>query len=719
MEKEKYEQIKENVQNIEINIYTNIKGEEKKSVLFTRSLLKNIPSNNYISLSDTPFFVTNYQIPYDYIKKLSLEEKISILFNKQLFTQAIFKNQDPEFSNKTDNPDENIEDNIKIILKLLFPTYYPVKGNHTDTYSELIQQKLPNTSDFSSYLLPITSVINNITKKEGKLEGKPENSSFDEKTTEFSYLNIGGKVYTILKVVYLNDFINNTKYKVISSNFFIFNKWKEKKNEEIDRDIIKMKNQIIELMNKLTYELNVPHNKCDIYKQLQKQYLSTDDLKNYRSISENYRVKNDNIEILLKYLEEIIFNNESHIDLQNSKTFIRNLCDNENIVGIKNNINQFTPPELTSKINNLQKLTNIKWKDDLSKIKQTFDTNYSDIYGLITSHPTIIKNLQDTIGYLNKYKDFFNTLIGKLEKIEKDKLEREKKGHEINNIYDKQIRNKKLDVSEEAELNTYKAMIDTKYTEYLEFLNEVTSIYTSSNASLQFTSVFNNRFSTINSIFKKLKIIIKIKSTYFENEINILQETSDEIKKYFEENYKEYNNFIQIIKKFLIPNRESNNKNIVDMISKYVSGDVKDLTTFLTNISKEEIENYKDTLHTIYDELHNLDGKKSKYEIQVYVDLIEGKLTKSILKNIGCYFKDNELVNLYYKRLYKNKYANKYEFNGKIPVLKIEELNASPDKVKQPPEKMGGQKKSKRMKIYRQKCKKCRFTRKSSNMQKY
>lgn len=716
MEKEIYEQIKDNVQNIEINIYTNIKGEEKKPVLFTRSLLKNIPSNNYISLSDTPFFVTNYQIPYNYIKKLSLEEKINTLFNKQLFTQTIFKNQDERSTkllNKTDETEKNVENNIKTLLKLLFPTYYPVKGNHTDTYSELIQEKLPIASDFSSYLLPITSVINNITKKEGKPESKEENP------TEFSYLNIGGKVYTVVKVVYLNDFINNPKYKEISNNFFIFKKWKEKKNEEIEWDIIKLKNKIIELMNNLTYDLNIPQNKCDIYKQLQKQYLTRDDLRHYNSISENYKVKNENIEILLKYLEETLFNHGLNIDLNESRKsneIIKNLCDNENIVKIKSIITNLNQHELISKINNLQKLTKIKNNENLDTIKESVDNNYNDISNLINSINEPNLNSQELQEHLINYKEFFDKLIAKLEKINIDKIERKLKDNEINNIYNKQLRNKPLNRNEKTNLDNYKTEINNKYSEYLDFLNAVSSIYTSSEASIQFTYVFNNSFSTISSLFKKLKLITKIKSIYFENDTDILQDTSDEIKKYFEESYKEYNNFIQVIKKFLIPNRESNNEKIVDMISNYVSGNVKELTDFLTNINNEHIENYKNTLHIIYDELHNPDGEKSKYEIQIYVDLIEGKLTKSILKNIGCYFKDNELVNLYYKRLYKNKYANKYEFNGKIPVLKIEELNASPDKVKRTPEKMGGQRKSKRMKIYRQKCKKCRLTRKSTNV---
>jgi hypothetical protein len=734
MEKEKYELIKKNIQNIEINIYTNIKGEEKKPVSFTRSLLKKIPLNNYISLSDTPFFVTNYQIPYNYIKNLPLDEKINILFNKELFAQTILKNQ-YERSEVKDNEEisdkinENAENNIKILLKLLFPTYYPVKGNHTDTYSELIEQKLPNVSDFSSYLLPITSVINNMTKKRNKTESIE--ASVNQETTNFSYLTIAGKDYTILKVVYLNDFINNLKYKEILSNFFIFKKWKEKKNEEIEWEIIKQKNKIIELMNKLSYDLNIPQNKCDINNQLQKQFLTTNDLKNYRSVSENYKVKNDNIEILLKYLNETFFNDQSTIDL-NNKTFeeyINKICKNKNIMEINYIISISSEltnnSDLKRKLNNLQKLTNIKNNTDLKTLSQTFDTNYNDIISTINDiNNENQANKIDLEPHLVTFKNEFEALIKKLELIKNDEIERKKEDIKINNIYDKQIRNKALNSEEKAGLGNYTKKIDSKYNEYLEFLNVVDSIYTSKEVSIQYTYAFNNTFSIISGLLKKLKLITKIKIIYFDDSTNILQETSDEIQNYFKENYKEYNEFIQIIKKFLIPYRESNNEELVKMISNYVNGNVKDLTEFLTDINNEKIQNHKSKLHVIYDEFHNLDEKKPKYEIQIYVDLMEGKLTKSILKNEGCHFKDNELVNSYYKTLYKNKYENKYEFNQKMPVLKIGDFNVLstetriPNKVNQPDGKSsvlktGGQKKTKRIKFYKQKCKKRRATRKT------
>jgi len=171
-----------------------------------------------------------------------------------------------------------------------------------------------------------------------------------------------------------------------------------------------------------------------------------------------------------------------------------------------------------------------------------------------------------------------------------------------------------------------------------------------------------------------------------------------------------------------LPYRESNNEKLVNMISNYINGNTKEFIEFLTDINNEKIDNHKDTLHIIYDELHDSISNKPKYEVQIYIDLIEGKLTKNVLKIAGCYFKDNELVNSYYKRLYKNKYGNKYKFDGKLPVFKLKELTSSlsvvePIKVppiNAPPLQMGGKhkKKTKHVKKYKKKCKLRKLTRK-------
>jgi hypothetical protein len=692
MDKEKFNKINDNIENIEIHIYTNIKGEEKKPILFTRSLLNNIQSNNYISLSETPFFITNYQIPFNYIKKMSVENKINTLFNKQLFAQTIMSKGKIIDNNATKEvQNKYIEENIKIILKLLFPTYYPIKENHTDTYSELIERKLPKISDFSSYLLPITSFINSFTKKKdaneedpakkedsGKKEdpAKKEDSSSDNESSEFSYLNIGGKYYTILKVVYLNDFINNLKYNEITNEFFKITEWKSKKNKEIDWNILKFKKEIVELMNKLNYDLKLADNKCDIYKQLKIQYLRREDINRYASISENYKIKNDNIETAVNYLNDQFFKDNPMSNLN------ANRCDNKTntiineIFAIIDRINISVEDRniLKFKINELHKLKNIKYEEDFNKMFEIFNTKFIEINTIINDKIVNNPNKNNLLNKINEYNHEIQLLFTILQSI-KELKDTKENINKINVINNKIIRNKPLEEDEKTFLNGYEKKINNEYNDYLEFLTIFNPIYTSNELSIRFTSVFNNRFSVISNLFSKLKLITNIKNTYFENSTNAV--ISDETKKYFETNYKEYNDFIQIINKFVLPYRESNNEKLVNMISEYIKGNTKDFIGFLTDINNEKIENHKDTLHIIYDELHDSISNKPKYEIQLYVDLIEGKLTKNVLKTAGCYFKDNELVHSYYKQMYKNKYDNKYKFDGKLPVLKITDLNST------------------------------------------
>jgi len=650
---------------------------------YTFQILNNLQSNNYITLSETPFFVTNYQIPFNYIKNMSVEDKINTLFNKQLFAKTIMSkgkiiddNASKEIQNKY------IENNIKIILKLLFPTYYPIKENHTDTYSELIERKLPKTSDFSSYFLPINSFINRFTKKNDAnidSSAKIDDSSFDKESSEFSYLNLGGKYYTILKVVYLNDFINNLKYNEITNEFFKITEWKSKKKDEIDWNILQLKNEIVELMNRLNYDLNLADNKCDIYKQLKIQYLTKSDIQRYASVSENYKIKNDNMETAVKYLNDQFFKNSRMPELN----VINGRCDNAGNSLIKDIISDVEKTTISDenknslkfKINELHKLKNIKYNEDFTTTFDKFNNKCEEIKSFININiRDPAKN--DLINEIHNYDNEIKLLFAILQSI-KQKQDPKEYTDKIDAINNKIIRKKTLDDGEKDFFNKYKDKTNNEYDEYLEFLTIFNPIYTSNELSIKFTSVFNNTFSVISKLFSKLKLITNIKNIYFENNTNVLKETTDEIKKYFESNYKEYNDFIQIINKFVLPYRESNNEKLLNMISDYIKGNNNDFIVFLTDINKEEIEKHKDALHIIYDELHDSISNKPKYEIQIYVDLIEGRLTKNVLKSAGCYFKDNELVNSYYKGLYKNKYDNKYKFDGKLPVLKIDDLNSS------------------------------------------
>jgi hypothetical protein len=75
------------------------------------------------------------------------------------------------------------------------------------------------------------------------------------------------------------------------------------------------------------------------------------------------------------------------------------------------------------------------------------------------------------------------------------------------------------------------------------------------------------------------------------------------------------------------------------------------LTDFLKSIDDDLLSNSIPLYNTGLDLYYTPPSGKSKYEIHIYMDLVEGKLTKDILSKTSCFFKDNQLVNLFYNVL--------------------------------------------------------------------
>ena len=325
--------IRNKINNIEIQIYTNIEGKEKTPFKFTRSMLLNQPKNAKITgvhLKEYPLFIPDYRIMINKMKNISYTDKINIIFNEDLYIDKIMPSISMWPTEVTE--EEKFEQNIKSLLEILFPTTYPIENNHTDTFSELIEGNLPNTTNFSSSVTGVTSFISSFFKKKGekgiaKKAGIEESTEELENNSKFSYLNIDGKIYTVLKVVYLNDFINNPKYKEILTGFFKINKWKKRKSEEIEKDILKMKREIVEMVDDLKYVITLPSNKCDFFTQLKTQYVEG-------TRDGRVQVKNKMIINIFETITAFLGKEESELPEIKKK-----MCDNDKLTKIKNSLN--------------------------------------------------------------------------------------------------------------------------------------------------------------------------------------------------------------------------------------------------------------------------------------------------------------------------------------------------------------------------------------------
>lgn len=158
-----------------------------------------------VSLNKYPYFTYKYEYPLkDLRRMLNYKDRINTFFNENEFNRVITRGT---LKTNFDNEEEKnalIEKNIMTMLEILLPTKFPVIDNLHTSYDYV--------TNFSS-----THPL-----------------SFDKtKINMFSHLNVGGKEYTISKVVFYNDIINHPLYYQLVKNTMNFQNWAERTGNEI------------------------------------------------------------------------------------------------------------------------------------------------------------------------------------------------------------------------------------------------------------------------------------------------------------------------------------------------------------------------------------------------------------------------------------------------------------------------------------------------------
>ena len=206
---------------------TNIPSK-KEPILFTRNILY-VPNSNTNSSSELPFFNTQYKYPKHILNNLSYNKCIQFFFDKKLFIEMLSK----ESLSPATTPEEikeTIDFNINTMVELLFPTKYPNMNNHYDSYANNILE-IQSGLSFKGSLGVFEQIL-------------PSNLR-----TNYSYINIDNKKYTIVKTTILNDIFNHPGYsKMIES----YNKINLKKMESnIQKKIKNIIEKFFILMSKM------------------------------------------------------------------------------------------------------------------------------------------------------------------------------------------------------------------------------------------------------------------------------------------------------------------------------------------------------------------------------------------------------------------------------------------------------------------------------------
>lgn len=190
----------------------------------TVKLNTNIPGNKSIDLQtlgfpiiispikgDLPYYTDKYELVLEKLSSFKLEEIYEFFFSKSVFQKRI---SEVSIFNSIKTKEEIASDNIRIMLSLLFYTS-PVSRNINDSYSILGGSH--STMNISNSFKFLSGAIKDIFKSESANQ----------------YI-VNGKKYTLTRVVWLNDFVNNPTTKRLYYEFRKFRRWAVKTGSEED-----------------------------------------------------------------------------------------------------------------------------------------------------------------------------------------------------------------------------------------------------------------------------------------------------------------------------------------------------------------------------------------------------------------------------------------------------------------------------------------------------
>jgi len=115
--------------------------------------------------------------------------------------------------------------NVKIMLELLFPMAFPALLNVTNSFDLYIKQN----SDFD-----LNTIFSNVSKNFFKRFAATIQSM---KVYDYSYLKVDGVVYTVTKVIWLNDLLNHPEYREFIDEFIGFKQLAKEQQDTLEKTI--------------------------------------------------------------------------------------------------------------------------------------------------------------------------------------------------------------------------------------------------------------------------------------------------------------------------------------------------------------------------------------------------------------------------------------------------------------------------------------------------
>lgn len=471
--------------------------DKEKPIALTSSVLYNPYSKSNAKLDEYPYFTPDVKYPKTVLNGLPYTSRVRFFFDKIYFKKIIEDNWTPPEETDPERDVNYVEPavpsaataaaaavvpstsatiprfhdyNIATMIGFLFPTKFPIINNHTNSYDTYIKNEGKQAFDFTvkgAFPHMITHIQENLN-------------------VEYSYIK-SDKIYTITKVIWLNDFFNNPVYRSLLENYNSFNKWRTKKNKDIDGDITIRKKRLLTNINK---QINDNTKKYKIIKgliELQKSISKTDKQKYIITSTED----------LNKYKEELI--------VIIVKMYTIEFTLHTNTI---ESFNTKTQEELKKYINNTIKFNVFTATKDEDKV-----------FELVEEVREKLKNKPSGVN--------LNTDLNNNIKLLIDESRRIQNLDAINDKYFKNLENININFEEDDD-DMRKDFTETNYKEYFEFIKSIKMLIKpnteTTNKKLQkiiyeYTQGDTTTFGTYLKYIKEV-YLDSSKNTTFPNELN-------------------------------------------------------------------------------------------------------------------------------------------------------------------------------------------------------
>ena len=495
-----------NINEIKIMLDTNI--PKKEPVPFTKALLYNPLIKKTDDFNEYPYLTLDVIYPATVINALPYEKKVEFFFNKDkmnLLLQRnveipkeinesfdknsssknqskidestirekkeliqkirndtsksnIIKNEeiqkiiDEENDKNKSNEESNIIDimpniikpttkndigkeNILIMLKCLFPTGYPTHKNISDSFSTLIEGNMHFWDD-----LEFTDILPDNFK----------NVLYPEQT-QYSYLKIDDKIYTVTQLIWVNDIYNHEKYKKIIKSYKELGTWKKD-------EIKKLNNEIKKKQMKFQTEFKMGgtfHIGTEDIEKLKSQLVDPRKDENLR-YSSAYAEKLDIFERLTKiidYIEDL----NTYIELDSSNynrinDIANNIKENYSKISSKLSANKQIDKKFKELNQQIESINTLEKINDNYLSKPGINMNFEN------DEPEIKNTLKNKYGKYTNFSTFLSEFI---------KPKMESTNYELQKTFDEFLDNT-------DNLQLFNAIMDPKYINEIErYLSEI------------------------------------------------------------------------------------------------------------------------------------------------------------------------------------------------------------------------------------------------------